>query len=75
MSTTLELPPQNMQDQRDLTAQLETVKAWFRRNWPVDQGQPTSDNRTWVAVATRLGCYDAADFIKGLDAPVDWTRL
>lgn len=74
MSLNVALPEQGPQQQTSLTNQIEQVKAWFRREWPV--AEPVSEeNVVWVAVANRLGCYDAADFIRGLSGPIDWCRL
>ena len=68
------LPAQRPQTQTSLNNQIEQVKAWFRREWPVAK-PVTEDNQTWAHVAKRLGCYDAADFIRGLKGPIDWCRL
>lgn len=68
------LPAQRPQQQTSLDNQIEQVKAWFRREWPVSE-PITNVNANWYAVANRLGCYDAADFIRTRKGPIDWCRL
>jgi hypothetical protein len=67
------LPEQQPQRQDSLTSQIETVKAYFRRETPATDTVAT-DPVLWNLVATQLGCYDAADYFAKQDS-IDYTRI
>jgi hypothetical protein len=70
----ISFPEQRPQQQGSLSNQLEQVKAYFRRETPVSEPVDTTVE-VWTQIANRLGCYDAADYIRMQDGPIDYCKL